>query len=238
MSIAGLVIEGTGLAVVWTMLSRFNTIRGWTFSEMLYLYGFLMLTSSFTTLVFSFSPGFQWVVREGQFDRYLVRPLPPLVQLMTSRLHVPNVGPFLGGVIIFIAANTLVRIDWSPATGLYLILALIGSCLLQAAFNLVIAGLTFRLLSTNVLFNLVSNLFRFTYYPLTIFTSPLRFFLTFILPFAFMGYLPATVLLNRTGEISIPVIFAYLAPLAGIILVVPGYWFFSRQIRYYQSAGH
>lgn len=238
MTIVGLAFECTGLAVIWVMLTRFGTLGGWTLGDMAYLYGFLMLTSSITTLVFSFSGGFPWLVREGQFDRYLVRPLPPLVQLITARIHVPNIGTLLAGLILFIAANTLVRVDWSLGAAAYLALALAGSCLLQAAFHLVIDGLVFRLLSTGMLFNLVSDLGRYGYYPLKIFTSPLRLFLTFILPYAFMGYLPATVLLNRTREISIPAIFAYLAPLAGVVCVVPAYWFFHRQIRHYQSAGH
>jgi ABC-2 type transport system permease protein len=238
MTLVGLALEGIGFAVIWVMLSRFGNIGGWTLGEMAYLYGFLTLTSSFTTVVFSFSPGFQWLVREGQFDRYLVRPLPPLLQLMTSRLHVPNVGPCLGGCALFIVANSLVHIDWSPLALSYMVLAIVGSCLLQAAIHLILTGLVFRLLSTGMLFYIATGLFRYGYYPLKIYPGALRFFLTFIFPIAFMGYLPATVLLNRTGEIGIPAVFAYLAPLAGIIWLAPAYWFFHRQIRYYQSAGH
>ena len=237
MIVVGLAFEGTGFAVLWVMLLRFGTIGGWTLGEMAYLYGLLTVTSSVTTLVFSFSPGFPWVIREGQFDRYLVRPLPPLLQLITSRIHVPNLGPLLGGLVVFIVATTLVRVDWSLTALLYLLLAMVGSCLLQAATHLVLAGLVFRMLSTGMLAQIVSDVARYGYYPLKIYVSPLRLFLTFVFPAAFMGYLPASVLLNRTGEIGIPALFAFLAPLAGIIWCVPAYLFFHRQIRFYQSTG-
>jgi hypothetical protein len=52
------------------------------------------------------------------------------------------------------------------------------------------------------------------------------------------GNFPATVLLNRTGELNIPPIIAYLAPLAGIVRFVPAYLYFQHEIQNYQSAGH
>jgi ABC-2 type transport system permease protein len=62
--------------------------------------------------------------------------------------------------------------------------------------------------------------------------------LTFALPIAFVAYLPATVLLGRTGELSIHPLFAYLAPLAGAIVFTLAARFWLSEIRHYQSSGH
>jgi ABC-2 type transport system permease protein len=57
-------------------------------------------------------------------------------------------------------------------------------------------------------------------------------------PLAFVAYVPATVLLDRTGELSIPVWVAYLAPLVGVVWFALAYRFFAHELRHYQSSGH
>lgn len=240
MMVTGLVWDGTAFVVIWVTLSRFHTIGGWTLGELAFLYGLLLFTGSVTTLVFSFSQGgaFEWLVREGRFDRYLVRPLPPLLQLIMSRVHVPILGSMLGGATLFLVANSMVRVDWSVGMVAYLLLALAGCCLLNAAIHLFGAALVFRFLSTGMILSVIGDFSRYGNYPLKIYQAPVRLALTFVLPLAFMGYFPAAVLLNRPGELSVPPLVAYLAPLAGVLWFVPAYLVFQREMRQYQSAGH
>ncbi|MCD9902129.1 ABC transporter permease [Streptomyces sp. MT29] len=40
------------------------------------------------------------VVIEGDYDRYLVRPVPPLVQLLTRRVRLSSLGDLAGGVVL------------------------------------------------------------------------------------------------------------------------------------------
>jgi ABC-2 type transport system permease protein len=61
---------------------------------------------------------------------------------------------------------------------------------------------------------------------------------TFVVPLAFAAYLPATVLLGRTGELEIAPLLAYLAPLAGVVWLAIAIRVFNSQIGNYQSAGH
>lgn len=240
MMLVGLAWDGTAFLVIWVTLSRFHTIGGWTLGELTFLYGFLLFSSGLTTLIFGFSQQgvFEWLVREGGFDRFLVRPLPPLLQLITLRIHVPILGSILGGITLLLIGGTHARIAWSPPLVGYLLLAVLGSCLLQSAIYLLVSSLVFRLLSTGMLMRVVGDFARYGNYPLAIYTGPVRFFLTFILPLAFMSYFPATVVLDRTGELSVPPLVAYLAPLAGLICVIPAYRLFMHQMRNYQSSGH
>ena len=69
-------------------------------------------------------------------------------------------------------------------------------------------------------------------------TSVLEFLLTFGLPLAFVAYFPATVLLGRTGELRVSPIFAYGAPLAGVIWLGLALVVFQCEMRQYQSSGH
>jgi ABC-2 type transport system permease protein len=71
-----------------------------------------------------------------------------------------------------------------------------------------------------------------------IFDRPLRSFLTWIVPMAFMAWLPATVLLGRTAELPFPAWVAWLSPLVGVALIAAAIWLFLALSKQYQSAGH
>jgi ABC-2 type transport system permease protein len=65
-----------------------------------------------------------------------------------------------------------------------------------------------------------------------------QFLLTFGLPLAFMAYFPSTVLLGRTGELSVPPALAYAAPFVGVGWTVLAVCVFRYALRSYQSSGH
>lgn len=75
-------------------------------------------------------------------------------------------------------------------------------------------------------------------YPLSIFGSVLAWVFTFLVPLAFVAYLPATVLLDRTAELQVTPLLAYVAPLAGVIWLAVAVGVFNSQVGSYQSAGH
>ena len=75
-------------------------------------------------------------------------------------------------------------------------------------------------------------------YPLSIFGSILAWIFTFLVPLAFVAYLPATVLLDRTEELQLAPAFAYAAPLAGLVWLAIATRVFNSQLGSYQSAGH
>jgi ABC-2 type transport system permease protein len=53
-----------------------------------------------------------------------------------------------------------------------------------------------------------------------------------------MAYFPSTVLLGRTGELSVPPVLAYAAPLAGVCWFMLAVWVFRYELHAYQSSGH
>lgn len=74
-------------------------------------------------------------------------------------------------------------------------------------------------------------------YPLSIFGSFFTWTFTFLIPLAFVAYLPATVLLDRTAELQLAPAFAYAAPLAGLVWLGVAIRVFNSQLGSYQSAG-
>ena len=239
MVLMGVVFQGTGFAFIWVVLTRFEAVAGWTLGEVAFLYGLRLMMHALTGVLAGDLHNLEWKVRQGEFDRYLVRPVPPLLQLIFQHVHVNIFGDLLGGLALFAAASTLVTVDWTPLAILYLLLALIGGTLIELALRLLISALVFRFLSVNGLIFLLDTLFsNFGNYPLKIYGNVVEFLLTFGLPLAFTAYFPATVLLGRTGELRVSPLLAYGTPLAGAIWLGLALLVFRREMRHYQSSGH
>lgn len=237
--VVGLVYQLTGFVFIWVLLSRFEALGGWTLGEVAFLYGLRLVGHGAGLLLFGRTLEVEEMVRDGEFDRALVRPLPSLLQVTLRHFPVAAVGDFLGGVALFLAANAMVGVAWSPQAILFLILAVTGAAMVEIAIKLSVATLCFRFLSTRALIRVVDDVFsNFGNYPMRIFGTIGTLLLTFVLPVAFLAYLPATVLLERTGELQIHAAFAYLAPLAGAILFFLAYLFWRSETRHYQSSGH
>jgi ABC-2 type transport system permease protein len=239
MVVMGIVYQCTGFVFIWVVLSRFQALAGWNLGEVAFLYGLRLTMHALNGAISGGLYGLEWKVRQGDFDRFLVRPVPPLLQLLCEQVHISILGDLIGGLALFAAASSLVAIDWTAPALLYLALALIGGALIELAMRLLFSALAFRALSANAFMFLLDTLFsNFSNYPLKIFGSVLEFLLTFGIPLAFMAYFPAAVLLGRTGDLQVNPLFAYAAPLAGLVWLLGALQVFNHEMRSYQSAGH
>lgn len=235
----GLIREATGFALIWVILARFEGIAGWTLGEVAFLYGLRVTMHGLVGLATGNIWSLESRVREGEFDRYLVRPTSPLLQLLTERVPLSALGELVGGPLLFLAANSLVDVAWTPQAVLYLLLALVGGALLELAIRVLIVSFAFRALRVNGLMGIMDDIFSdFGTYPLSIFGPALQFLLTFGIPVAFMAYFPAAVLLGRTAALHVHPIFAYGAPLAGVLWMAIALHVFHHELRNYKSAGH
>ncbi|GAB2794034.1 ABC transporter permease [Amycolatopsis magusensis] len=237
--IASLCYQGVGLASIGVVLSTFETLGGWTLPEVAFLYGLRLTAHGLWVVLFSQLLVIDQIVREGHFDRFLVRPGNPLVHLMTHRTALTPVGDLLGGLVLLAVVMTLVPVNWSLLGILYLIAAVVGGALTELSLQLAASSLTFRTLSSQALRVTIDTIFgTFGNYPTKIFSAAARFALTFLLPLAFVAYLPGAVLLDKAGELHVPAVVGYAAPAVGVVLFAAAYAVWRRQLRHYQSGGH
>src|SRR5665647_3924762 len=83
-------------------------------------------------------------VRNGTFDRFLVRPLNPLIQVLTRRFSVNTLGDVLTAIGILTFASSIAHLSWTPAHILYAAAAVLGGALIEGALALGISSLSFR----------------------------------------------------------------------------------------------
>lgn len=238
-SIGAICYEAVSLAFVGVIVTAFGSIAGWTLVEIAFVYGIRATGHALHSLVSGQLWSIDNVVREGEFDRYLVRPVNPLLQLITRRFQVTAIGDLVFGAAVLVITSVAAPIDWSPLRIGYLVFVVIGSAGVESAVMLAIASLTFRLLVSTPMLSIIDTVFvTFGPYPVSVLPRAVGYLLTFVLPLAFAGFFPAAILLGRTDDLFVPVWLGAISPLVGVLLYVLAVVFFHRQVRHYASPGH
>ncbi|WP_133249881.1 ABC transporter permease [Brachybacterium endophyticum] len=232
-------LQGTQLAFIGVLLHAFGAIAGWSVGEVALLYGLRLTAHGVCTINFGQHRGSAQAIRNGEWDRYLLRPVSPLVQMLTRYFNPGTIGDLVLGLAILVTAAQLVDVTWTSGRILYLVLAAVGGGLVEAGLQIGISGLDFRWGPVTRIKDTIDRVLTdFGAYPMSIFGTVGNWLLTFLVPLAFMAYLPMTVLLGRTDELVVPLLFAQLSPFVGPLVLRAGILVFSRMSRWYSSPGN
>ena len=233
-----IVYHGIALGALYVTMRQFPSMNGWNFREMFFLYALWMTGHELHNTLFFTVNSVPEYVREGRFDRFLVRPLDTLFQVVTvPQQIVPDALVLAIATLAAATAAAGVRIDWIFLTFVPLVVA--GGALIDLGISLAVATCSFWFIRVDTLRWVVMSLEQdFTRYPISIYTRGVRFVLTFLLPFAFMNYFPATYFLQKadTGLHVNPAV-GLLTPVIGLIWVTGAYAFWLLGLRHYQGTG-
>ncbi len=233
-----LVYHAVALGALYVTMHQFPSMNGWTFREMLLLYALWMTGHELHNALFFQVVGVPELVREGGFDRFLVRPLDTLFQVLIVPQQLLPDGLLLALVTLGIAMPfSGLRI--TPLLLFFVALVVAGGALIDLGISLAIATISFWVVRVDTLRWAVMSLEQdFTRYPISIYARGVRVVLAFILPFAFMNYFPATFLLSKqeTGLGLNPVV-GLLTPAIGVAWSAISYAFWRIGLRHYQGTG-
>ncbi len=233
-----IVYHGVALAALFVTMRTFPSMNGWDFRQMFFLYALWMTGHELHNTLFFNVVSVPEFVREGRFDRFLVRPLDALFQVLTVPQQIFPDGLILAIMTLAVATPFAgVRVDW--VFGIFIPLTAIGGALIDLGISLAIATMSFWFVRVDTLRWAVMSLEQdFTRYPISIYQRGVRLVLTFIFPFAFMNYFPATFFLQKaeTGLHLNPAV-GLLTPAIGIAWLLVSYGFWQTGLRRYQGTG-
>jgi len=236
--LGGIALQGVQLIFLGTLLAKFGMIADWGFPEVAFLFAVRLAAHAVYVIPFGSFLQVDYIIHEGEFDRYLLRPVSPFLQLITRQFPLMSLGDALLGFGALIIFGIGAPVDWSPLTVAYLAAAIIGGGLVETATQVFLGGLTFVMMSTFSLRVFAdSSMSQFSGYPLPMFGRWLFYGLTFVFPMAFVAYLPTTLLLGRQAEVPLPPWLIAASPLAGPVLLVVALSFFNHMTRRYTSPG-
>lgn len=227
---------GQFIALSW-LTDRFGSISGWKLEEVILFYALAILAWGFTVSLFFHLVSFEDQIREGLFDRALVRPLNPFVQLLAGQSPIAGTGQLVFSIAAFLWATGRAGVVWTPLKLLYLLGVAVGSALILGAALVTVSALGFFTRRTYTFYwSLVFPARQLVHYPLNIYSQVVQWLLTVGLPFAFINYYPAHVLLDRAADLPWPLL-AYLTPLVGVVAFAAAYGLWCLGLRSYVGAG-
>jgi ABC-2 type transport system permease protein len=233
------IYHGSALVALWVVLQRFPSMNGWNFREMAFLYALWMLGHALNNTLFFTIGDIPEHVRDGEFDRLLVRPLDTLFQAITTPQQIfPD--ELILALVTFVAATVFSGVHVDAVFIIFVPLVAAGGALIDFAINLLIATVSFWFVKVDALRWIALQLEQeFTRYPISIYSRGVRLMLAFVLPFAFMNYFPAAYFLHKNDSaFAFAPVFGLLTPLIGLAFLAVAYVFWRFGLDRYQGVGH
>lgn len=222
-----------GIICVCFMLARFGQVKGYSLEEVLLCYSIIQMDFALAECIGRGFGGFASIVRQGEFDRILLRPRGTILQVMGSRFQIDRIGLILQAAAMFIYVIAASAIDWTVGRIITLVFMLLGGTTLFLSFFLLRAAFIFFTLDGVEAFNILTyGAQQHGKYPIDIYGKRMLKFCTYIIPYTLIQYYPLQYLLGRTQHWYYGL---YPIGVAFFLMICYGMWRFG--MRHYQSAG-
>lgn len=201
------------------LFSRVPAVKGWTFEEMVFLYGFSLIPlgifNVFSWNLYLFADRY---LIEGRFDRVLLRPVSSVFQILFESFRLESIQETLTGMFAVAWASRRLGLSFGPVDLLLFVLWAGCGALIYLAIFLGLTATSFWIEDRIGISPPIFNLMQFGRYPLTIYDAWVRFALSFIIPFAFASFYPTARFLHRPEFLrefwAVPVVAAVAAAIA------------------------
>ncbi|MDA5283960.1 MULTISPECIES: ABC transporter permease [unclassified Streptomyces] len=225
-------------AAIAIMFSHVDALGGFTLPEIALLYGSCSASLGLADLLLGNTDRIGSRIRDGSLDTMLVRPVPVLAQVAADRFALRRLGRIVQGLGVLTWAVSALDVDWTVGKVLLVpVMILAGAGIFGAVM---VAGAAFQFAAGDAAE--VQN--SFTYggctmlqYPPTVFAKDLLRGVTFIVPLAFVNWLPALYVLGRPDPLGLPQWAAFVSPLVAFLVFLPASLAWRAGVRSYRSTG-
>ena len=198
--LAFFLIQFGGIAFIALVFRQIPDLLGWSFYDLLFIYGFANIPRGidhmFTDYLWLLAGN---VIVEGEFDRYLLRPIHPLFQIIAQRFQPDGVGEVIIGILLVVYASIKGGIIFSPTKLLIFIVMIIFSTIIYTSIKLILSSIAFWTKRSQSILFMFYSMSEFAKYPLEIYHKFIRTFITYIVPFALTAYIPASYFLGASS---------------------------------------
>ncbi|MFE7860807.1 ABC transporter permease [Streptomyces sp. NPDC057403] len=238
MTLTNFATTALDFVAILLMFSRVDALGGYSLQQVAFLYGVSSTTFGLADMVIGSMERLGRRVRDGTLDTLLVRPAPVLAQMAADQFALRRLGRTFQGALVLTWALLRLDIDWTPLRVLLMPVMLVSGCAIFCA--VFIAGAAFQFVAQDAAE--VQNAFTYggttlLQYPPTVFATELLRGVTYVLPLAFVNWLPATYVLGLPYPLGLPEWAAFLSPLvaAGCLGLAGLAW--RAGLRSYRSTG-
>lgn len=215
------------------MFYRFNSVEGFTYSEVLICFSVVLIAFSLAECFFRGFDTFSGVISNGEFDRIMLRPRNTMFQVLASKLEITRLGRLFQAAVILIYAIFNCGVIWTADKIFTLIIMIIGGTALFSGLFIIYASICFFTIEGLEFMNIFTDGGReYGKYPMSIYGDYVLKFFTYIIPLACVQYYPFMYLIGRTKNVLYS-----LTPLAAFIFLIPCLILWKIGVRHYKSTG-
>lgn len=235
LAISGLLVSVGELLAIFVMFEQFNSVGDWGFYESALMFG--VITTVFA-IAECFARGydeFASLIKHGDLDRMLVRPINIHKQIFASKIEFSKLGRVVLGLGVCVYSLIKLNISWTLLKVLVLIATFVSGVLIIWGLFMIGAGVSIFTVENLEFINIITDGSKeLAFYPINIYNKWLARFFTFVIPVACFNYLPLSYL-TQTG--SVPMLLCALAPFIGMLFCIPCMIFMNICLKKYQSTG-
>lgn len=217
------------------LFAKFHQIGDYSFDRVALLYGTIHTSFALAECFGRGFDSFSLLVRNGEFDRLMVRPQSLFLQVLGSRFEFTRIGRLVQGLAVLTMALSAAEVHWTVLKGLTVLLMILGGSMVFVSVMILFATTSFWVVERLEIANLFTDGGKeMAQYPISIYWDKVRQFFTFVIPFALVNYLPLNYIYNVVGYTH-P--FYAVIPVFAIIFIFPcmAIWYFG--VKHYQSTG-
>lgn len=228
-----------GFATIKFVVQEFGEINGWNYGQLAFLYGLAVISHALSMIFFVQGWFMGWFVIEGEFDRYLTRPLSVPFQFFFTNINVMGLTDLVPGIIVFIYGCIKVQFHFTITNIVLVLIMLIGATLIRGGIYILLGTTSFYTRSTTDFGPFCQEIFdKTTMYPVSMYPEALQFILTYLIPIGWVAFYPTSSLLSMEGQLAPAVPTVFMTLMVGIITILISMGVFSIGLKKYESAGN
>lgn len=223
-----------GLIALYFIFRKARSVGDWNIAEITFLYGMWLLAPAFYRLLFQGVAETHSLVNHGTMDLILTKPRSPLFLIFSRKSNTTGLFDIAAGVTLIIYAGVKAQLAWGFATLFLLLYFIICANIIMVAIMMSQATCAFWFNRFTVIYDIIMSVRDLGRYPLTIYHSAIRIFLSVAVPIAFCSYVPASVLLEKDGFSTTWIITPLIVAVISLYLSIK---LFESGLKKYQSTG-
>lgn len=233
LSCAGrLLVTVNSLLGIIVIMWRFGAIGDYTAGEVLLGFGVVMTAFNIAECFARGFDVFSKIVREGTFDRLVVRPRGLVFQVICQDMRMASLPNIVLGSLVILYGARASGIAWTVPKALVLLSMVACGSLLFFGVFLVYAALCFFTMEGLEFINIFTDGIRtFSQFPFDIYGKGVLFFTTAVMPMAMVQYWPLQYLMGKGRAIY------GMFPVLSLWFLIPCWLAWRLGIRHYASAG-
>ncbi|MEY2398912.1 MAG: viologen exporter family transport system permease protein [Actinomycetota bacterium] len=237
-TISQFTITALDFLAVLIVFSNVHALNGWTLGQVTFLYGMGNFAFGLADLFIGSIEYVQVDIRLGTFDRLLLRPASPLVQVLADRFSLRRLGKVAEGALVFAIGCGVAGIHWTVGRIALAALSILTGATIFSAIWVLTACVCFWWVEAREAQNALTYGGSFVaQYPIGIYGVWLRRLLAYTVPVAFVNYFPAVYILGRHDRLGLPMWASFASPAVAAISVAAAATVWRVAVRHYRSTG-